>query len=193
MDDIYQRLVFDGVKPVNCYDYTTADIDSSSLIVINGVSKQYAMTGFRLGWAVAPRKLAKMMGIFQGHQTSGPSAISQQAAVGALNGDQTSVEELRVALEHNRDLLMEQLVAIPKVKVTKPNGTFYSFVDFRGYDSDSLRLAEYLIEQALVVAVPGVAFGMDGYLRISFCGSEEDIREGVERIGKTLASYPGGQ
>lgn len=191
MDDIYHRLVFDGRKPINCYDFTRKPVDESNIIVINGVSKQYAMTGFRIGWGVARRDLIKVMSMIQGHQTSGPSALSQHAAVGALKGEQTSVEELRSTLERNRDVLMDCLGAIEGIRVQKPDGTFYSFVDFSRFEQDSLKLAEYLIEKAKVVTVPGVAFGMDGYLRISYCGGQNDIVEGIKRIKQALAAYPG--
>lgn len=191
MDDIYHRLVFDGLKPINCYDFTRKPVDESNIIVINGVSKQYAMTGFRIGWGVARRDLIKVMSMIQGHQTSGPSALSQHAAVGALKGEQTSVEELRSTLERNRDVLMDCLGAIEGIRVQKPDGTFYSFVDFSRFEQDSLKLAEYLIEKAKVVTVPGVAFGMDGYLRISYCGGQNDIVEGIKRIKQALAAYPG--
>lgn len=191
MDDIYHRLVFDGRKPINCYDFSKKPVDESNIIVINGVSKQYAMTGFRIGWGVARRDLIKVMSMIQGHQTSGPSALSQHAAVGALKGEQTSVEELRSTLERNRDVLMDCLGAIEGIRVEKPDGTFYSFVDFSRFERDSLKLAEYLIEKAKVVTVPGVAFGMDGYLRISYCGGQNDIVEGIKRIKQALAAYPG--
>ncbi len=191
MDDIYHRLIFDGRRPISSYRFAKCDADDSKLITINGVSKAYAMTGFRIGWAVANPKLIKVMGNIQGHQTSGPSSLSQAAALGALTGDQSSVEALRATLETNRDLLLDKLSGISGARVTKPGGTFYGFVDFREYESDSLKLAEYLLEAARVVAVPGVAFGLDGYLRISFCGSQEDIIQGVDKIKAALASYPG--
>jgi len=193
MDDIYHRLIFDGRQPVNCYDYAKQTGEDSRLIVVNGVSKQYAMTGFRIGWAIAAKQLIKVMGNIQGHQTSGPSALSQQAAVGALTGDQSSVEALRTTLENNREVLLDRLKSIEGIKVTKPDGTFYSFVDFRRYERDSVKLAEYLLDEVRVVTVPGIAFGMDGFLRISFCGAESDIREGVERIRPALVRYPARQ
>jgi aspartate aminotransferase len=190
MDDIYHRLIFDGRQPINCYEYTAQTGAESKLIVVNGVSKQYAMTGFRIGWAVASEELIKVMSIIQGHQTSGPSALSQQAALGALNDEGSSVDELRTTLETHRNVLLDCLGSIRDIEVTRPDGTFYSFVDFRQYERDSLKLAQYLIEEAKVVTVPGIAFGMDGFLRISFCGSKDDIVAGVARIGSALASYP---
>lgn len=189
MDDIYQRLVFDGRAPVNVYNYATQSGEDSRLIVVNGVSKQFAMTGFRIGWAIGASRLIKVMGMIQGHQTSGPSALSQQAAVGALTGAQDSVEKLRTTLEHNRNVLLDKLQSIENIGVTRPDGTFYSFVDFRHYEQDSLKLSQYLLEEALVVTIPGVAFGLDGFLRISFCGSADDVIQGVDRIKAALSAY----
>ena len=182
MDDIYHRLVFDGKKPVNCYDYAKDLSDNSKLIVINGVSKQYAMTGFRIGWAVANKKLIEVMANIQSQQTSGPSVLLQKAAVGALNGSQSSVENLRLTLQNNRDVMLDYLNSFDGVKVTKPDGTFYCFADFSAYEKDSVKLSNFLIDKVQVLTVPGAAFGMDGYLRLSYCGSIEDIIEGIERM-----------
>ena len=186
MDDIYHRLIFDNRKPINCYDYAKDLSENSKLVLVNGISKQYAMTGFRIGWAVANKKLIEVMTNIQAHQTSGPSVLLQRAAVGALNGVQTSVESLRVTLENNRNVLVEQLNSFDGVKVTKPDGTFYCFADFSVYDKDSTRLANLLLDKVQVVTVPGVEFGLEGYLRISFCGSIKDITEGIERMKWTL-------
>ncbi len=182
MDDIYHRLVFDGKKAANCYRYARDLSENSKLVVINGVSKQYAMTGFRIGWAIANRKLIKVMTNIQGHQTSGPSALCQHAAVAALNGIQSSVESLRLTLENNRNVMMARLESFDGIKATKPDGTFYCFVDFSHYNKDSTKLAQFLVEKVRVVTVPGVEFGMDGHLRLSTCGSIKDITEGIERM-----------
>jgi len=182
MDDIYHRLIFDGLKPVNCYEYAKDLTENSKLIVINGVSKQYAMTGFRIGWAVANKKLIATMTDIQSHQTSGPSALLQWAAVGAITGVQSSVENLRATLENNRNVLVDHLNSFDGVRVTKPDGTFYCFADFSHYDKDSTRLANRLLDKVQVVTVPGVEFGMEGHLRLSFCGSIKDVTEGVERM-----------
>lgn len=182
MDDIYHRLVFDGRKPISCYKYAKDLSENSKLIVINGVSKQYAMTGFRIGWAVANKKLIEAMTNIQGHQTSGPSVLLQVAAVGALNGLQSSVENLRVTLENNRNVMIDRLSSFEGVRVTKPDGTFYCFADFSAYSKDSTKLSNFLIDKVLVLTVPGVEFGLEGYLRLSFCGSIKDITEGIERM-----------
>ncbi len=182
MDDIYHRLIFDGRKRINCWDFAKDKTETSKLIIINGVSKQYAMTGFRIGWAVANKKLIEVMTNIQSHQTSGPSGLLQRAAVGAINGIQSSVESLRTTLENNRNVLVAHLNSFDGVHVTKPDGTFYLFADFSSYDKDSTRLANFLLEKVQVVTVPGVEFGMEGYLRISYCGSIKDVTEGVERM-----------
>ncbi len=182
MDDIYHRLIFDRRKPISCYDYAKDLSENSKLIVINGVSKQYAMTGYRIGWAVASKRIIKVMTNIQGHQTSGPSALLQKAAVGAINGIQSCVESLRLTLENNRNVMIDHLNSFDGVKVTKPDGTFYCFADFSVYNKDSTSLAEFLIDKVQVVTVPGVEFGMEGYLRLSFCGSIKDIQGGVERM-----------
>jgi aspartate aminotransferase len=182
MDDIYNRLVFDGKTAPICYDYAKAPLEQSKLVVINGVSKTYAMTGFRIGWALANRELTEAMGNIQSQQTSGPSAPSQWAAVGALNGVQASVESLRMTLENHRNVMVERLEAIPGVKVSKPEGTFYCFPDFSAYMKDSQKLANFLLQKVRVVSVPGKEFGFEGHLRLSYCGTMKDITEGVERI-----------
>ena len=182
MDDIYHRLVFDGRKPVNPADFASDRSDSSKLIIVNGVSKQYAMTGFRIGWAVANTKLIEAMARIQSQETSGPSTVSQHAAAAALNGVQSSVESLRTTLENNRNVLIQALEPFNGVRLEEPGGTFYSFPDFSHYDTDSARLSEFLLEEVQVVTVPGAEFGQEGHLRLSFCGSIKDITEGIERI-----------
>jgi len=182
MDDIYHRLIFDNRKPINCYNYAKDLSENSKLIVINGVSKQYAMTGYRIGWAVANKRIIEVMANIQGHQTSGPSVLLQKAAIGAINGIQSCVEGLRMTLENNRNIMIDHLNSFDGVKVTKPDGTFYCFADFSVYNKDSTSLAELLIDKVQVVTVPGVEFGMEGFLRLSFCGSIKDIQGGVERM-----------
>jgi aspartate aminotransferase len=144
--------------------------------------KQYAMTGFRIGWAVGPRDLIQAMANIQSHQTGGPCSLSQKAAVAAIEGAQGSVAELRATLEGSRNELMTLLKEIPGLKADKPEGTFYCFADFRAFDQDSSRLAARFLDKIQVVTVPGVEFGMEGFLRLSYCGSIEDVREGVRRI-----------
>lgn len=182
MDDIYHRLVFGGREPANACRFANPDVERSRLVMTNGVSKSYAMTGFRLGWAVGPRELVQAMASIQGQETSGPSAISQAGAIGAIRGDQACVDELRGTLERNSAAMMGELAAIPNARCVRPDGTFYCFPDFGAYEPDSNRLCEFLLEKVRVVTVPGREFGMDGHLRLSTCGSADAIVEGVRRI-----------
>jgi aspartate aminotransferase len=182
MDDIYHKLVFGNATVANPYDYVNDFSDNSKLIIINGVSKAYAMTGFRIGWAIGNKKLIEAMANIQGHQTSGPSVLLQKAAIGAINGVQSGVESLRITLENNRRVMMQQLKAFDGVHILPPDGTFYCFADFSAYDKDSTRLSNFLLEKVKVLTMPGVEFGREGYLRLSYCGSIKDVTEGIERI-----------
>jgi len=182
MDDIYHKLVFDGKKWPACYRFTKKDLESSHIIVVNGVSKLYGMTGFRIGWAIAPRELITIMTNVQGQITTTTSVLLQAAAEGALTGLQSHIETLRMTLENNRDVMMQELHSFSGVKITKPNGTYYCLPDFRAYSNDSIKLSQLLLKKALVVTVPGKEFGMEGHLRLSYAGSIKDVTEGVARI-----------
>jgi aspartate aminotransferase len=189
MDEIYRELIFSESKHGNTFNYSNPDIDSSNVLVVNGISKQYAMTGFRIGWGIGAKKLISAMTKIQGHQTSCSSSLSQTAAVGAIYNGDKDIELLRESLERKRDILVKELSKIKNVKLNVPHSTFYSLVDFSAYEKDSHKLAEYLIEKAEVVTVPGKDFGIDGHLRISFCGPEDELIEGLRRIGKALENY----
>jgi aspartate aminotransferase len=182
LDDIYHKLVFDGKKAPSAYRYTSKDMESSKLVVINGISKLYGMTGFRIGWAIANRKLVAVMSNVQAQTTSCTSLILQAGAEGALTGLQGIVESLRLTIENNRNVMMQELASFTGVKVAKPDGTFYCFPDFRAYGVKSVELSDFLLKKALVVTVPGREFGMEGHLRLSYAGSVKDITEGVARM-----------
>lgn len=182
MDDIYNKLVFTGVKVANPFDYVKDFTESSKLIVINGVSKAYAMTGFRIGWAIGNKHLIKAMSNIQGHQTSGTSILLQKAAIGAINGVQSAVNSLNATLENNKKVLVRQLKAFDGIHLIEPQGAFYTFADFSAYEKDSRKLSNFLLEKVRVLTVPGVEFGFEGHLRISFCGGIKDINNGIERI-----------
>lgn len=182
MDDIYHKLVFDGKKVPVAYKHTTKDIESTHVIVVNGVSKLYGMTGFRIGWAVANRKLVEIMTNVQSQITSCTAVLLQAAAEGALTGLQSPVESLRLTLENNRNVMVQELQSFKGVKLTRPDGTYYCLPDFSAYSKDSVSLSNLLLRKALVVAVPGKEFGMEGHLRLSYAGSIKDITEGIGRI-----------
>jgi len=182
MDDIYHKLVFDGNVAPPAYRFTTKDLEDSRVIVINGIAKLYGMTGFRIGWCVAPRKLVAIMTNIQAQTTSCSSPVMQAGAEGALLGLQSFVESLRLSIQNNRDIVMRELSSFTGVKTRKPAGTFYCLPDFRAYNGDSVDLAKFLLKKALVVTVPGREFGMEGHLRLSFAGTVKDVTEGIARI-----------
>ncbi len=182
MDDIYHKLIFDGRKPISAYKHTKKDLENSKVIVVNGISKLYGMTGFRIGWTVAPKALIQIMTNVQGQITTTTSVILQAAAEGALMGIQSIVEGLRLMIENTRNVMMQELQSFNGVKVTKPDGTFYCLPDFSAYNKNSLELSQFLLNKALVVTVPGKEFGMEGHLRLSYCGTIKEIKQGIERM-----------
>jgi aspartate aminotransferase len=187
MDDIYHKLIFDGVIWEPAYNFTKLDIENTMVITVNGVAKLYGMTGFRVGWVVTNRKLVEVMRNVQAQTTSCTSALLQAAAEGALNGMQSIVENLRLTFQNNKQVVVEELKSFKGVKLIPPQGTFYALPDFRAYlpsslAKDSVELSRLLLKKALVVTVPGKEFGMDGHLRLSYAGSIKDIKDGIERI-----------
>ena len=182
MDDIYHKLVFSGHKWMPAYKFSNKDVEGTKIIVINGIAKAYGMTGFRIGWCIANRKLVEVMTNVQGQITSCTALVSQAAAEGALNGLQSVVDALRLTIENNCNVMMTELSAFTGVRCIKPHGTFYCLPDFRAYSTNSVELANMLLQKARVVTVPGKEFGMEGHLRLSYAGTIKDVTEGVARI-----------
>jgi aspartate aminotransferase len=186
MDDIYNKLVFDNVKIPSAFEFSNRDMENSLIVSINGVSKTFSMTGFRIGWSISSKNLALAMGKIQAQITSCPSELSQIAALGALREGDIFTQKMVKELKEKRDILYEEIKKIKKVKIEKPQGTFYSFPDFSLYEKDSRKLSEKLINEIGVVTVPGIEFGIEGHLRISYCGKREDIIKGVNKIREYL-------
>jgi len=186
-DDIYHKLVFDGNIAEPACKYTQMDLETSKIIIVNGVAKLYGMTGFRVGWVVAPRKLVEIMTNVQSQTTTCVSPVMQAAAEGALTGRQSMVESLRLSIQNNRDVLMQELQSFTDVHCIKPGGTFYALPDFTAYcrnsvAKNSVDLSNFLLKKALVVTVPGKEFGMEGFLRLSYSGTVKELTEGIERM-----------
>ena len=181
-DDIYQKLVFDKVKAVPAYQFTDKDVETSKIIVVNGVAKLYGMTGYRIGWTVANRRLIEVMTNVQSQITSNPSTLSMAGAEGALTGMQSVTENLRLLIQNNREVLMAEMRSFSDVITHKPDGTFYALPDFRAYGKNSIELCNFILKKALVVTVPGREFGMEGHLRLSYAGSSKELIEAIDRM-----------
>ncbi|HHW14993.1 MAG TPA: pyridoxal phosphate-dependent aminotransferase [Firmicutes bacterium] len=197
-DEIYDRLVYDGARPVSVA--ALAPEFRERTLVINGVSKTYAMTGWRIGYAAGPAPVIRAMETLQSHSTSNPNAIAQAAAVAALTGPQDPVEAMRAEFDARRRLMVEGLNALPGVSCRRPSGAFYAFPNVsallgRGageeQPADSTELAKFLLQKARVAVVPGIAFGAEGYVRLSYATSRERIAEGLRRIEAALAELAG--
>ena len=196
-DDMYEHILLDGSKFVNILN-VCPDLYSRT-VVLNGVSKAYAMTGWRIGYCGGPEELITAMENVQSHSTSNPASISQYAAEAALTGDQSFIDQMVAAFKERGKFVYEGLNRIPGVKCLEPQGAFYAFPDCneairRLHGEGRLRaptdaaLCEYLMEQPqAVAAVPGSAFGLEGYLRISFATSMDNLRKAIDRMGHAMA------
>ena len=188
-DEIYEHLIYDGEKHTAFASLGSEIFERT--ITINGCSKSYSMTGWRIGYAAAPLAVAKAMSNFQDQVTSNPTSFAQKGAVVALNMPADTIQEMRTEFEARRDLIHRLLTAIPGVKMQKPKGAFYAFPDvsaFLGEDLKSdLDLAAYLLEEAKVAVVPGSVFQGPGHIRLSYATSRADIEKGVARIAEALS------
>lgn len=192
-DEIYEKLIYDGEKHLSI-----ASLDEEikeKTIVVNGLSKSHAMTGWRIGYAAGPAEIIKTMTKIQSQSTSNPTSIAQKAAVAALTGSQDCVEKMRQEFEKRRNYLVEGLNSIGGISCKMPKGAFYAFPNIskvlgkkasNNQINSSMDLSIYLLEQAKVALVPGSAFGAEGYIRISYATSMENLSKGIERIRKAL-------
>ena len=191
-DEIYDQLVYDGRESVSFPTLRPGLADRT--VVVAGVSKTYSMTGWRIGWTIAPEPLSKAMGNLQSQETSNPCSISQHAAVAALTGPQECVARMLAAFEQRRDLVAARLRALPGVRIPEIGGAFYAFFDIReplgrmkaGGIETSMQWCEALLERQQVALVAGSAFGAEGHVRMSFAASEATLAIGLDRIAAFL-------
>lgn len=197
-DEIYQALTYDGLQAKSLINLFPELAERT--VVIDGVSKKYAMTGWRIGWAVAPQHVAKAMGSLQSHSTSNPTSFAQSGALAALQGPQEPVEMMREEFGARRDLICELADTIPGLSYRRPQGAFYLFVDLsalvgKNYQGkvieDGDTFAGLLLDEASVAVVPGGGFGMPNHLRLSYAIGREQIKKGLSRIGEFVGKLEG--
>jgi aspartate aminotransferase len=199
-DEIYEHLLYDDVDTGSIV--TLCPFLANNSVIVNGVAKTYAMTGWRVGWMIGPTDLIKAATNLQSHATSNVANVAQRAALAAVSGDLTAVDEMKVAFDRRRKLIVSMLNEIDGVVCPTPQGAFYAYPSVKGLlgrkypgskqhekvITTSAELAEYILEEAEVAVVPGEAFGSPGYLRLSYALSDEDLVEGVTRLQKLFAS-----
>ena len=194
-DEIYEKLVYDNAKHLSIA--SLSDEIKEKIITINGVSKSYAMTGWRIGYAAGPEDIIKGMSKIQGHSTSNPNSIAQKASVEALNGKQNAIEEMRKAFDERRKYMVKRLNEIEGISCLNPTGAFYAFpnvskilergIEYNGKKiKNSFDLSNFILKEAEVALIPGSAFEAEGYLRLSYAASLEDIKDGLNRIENIL-------
>ncbi|MDR2772232.1 MAG: pyridoxal phosphate-dependent aminotransferase [Elusimicrobiota bacterium] len=192
-DDIYEKLVYDGFKFVSIASLSKEIKEMT--IVINGVSKAYAMTGWRIGYAAGRKDVIEGMSKIQSQSTSNPTSISMKASVEALNGDQSEVEVMRKEFEKRRDFIVDALNKIENVECLKPQGSFYVFPNIQKYlgktfegrkIATDIDLADFLLDRAKIAIVPGSPFGVQGHIRLSYALSIQDSKKGIDRLKSAL-------
>jgi aspartate aminotransferase len=183
-DEIYEHIIY------NQYHMSIGSLPGmkEQTVTVNGFSKAYSMTGWRLGYAAAPRHIIKLMSNLQGHSVSNATSFVQKAGVAALRGSQECVAEMVSEFRRRRDRIVELLNEIPGVDCLMPEGAFYAFADFSEIEKNSIKLAGQLLDEAKVAVIPGVAFGEsgEGFLRLSYAIGMDKIEEGIERIKKVV-------
>ena len=193
-DEIYEHLVYGAAK------FSSIPVQSPQIadhcVVLNGVAKTYAMTGWRVGWMIGPKDVIKAASNYQSHATSNVANVSQIAALAAVSGDLSAVAAMREAFDRRRKTIVRMLNEIPGVECPEPLGAFYAYPSVKGVLGKEIRgkrpqtsaeLAALILEEVEVAVVPGEAFGTDGYFRLSYAMSDADLEEGVSRIGKLLS------
>ena len=192
-DEIYEHLVY-GDHHFHSMPALVPEL-ADRCVVVHGVAKTYAMTGWRVGWMIGPHDVVRAATNLQSHSTSNVSSVAQAAALAAVSGDLAAVAEMRTAFDRRRRRMHELLNEIPGVSCVEPEGAFYAFPSFKGAlgrdlrgrtPTDTVELAEVILDEARVAIVPGEAFGAPGYARLSYALGDDDLEEGLSRIAKLL-------
>jgi aspartate aminotransferase len=186
-DEIYEKLVYAGEKHVSIASISKEIFDHT--ITINGFSKAYAMTGWRLGYTAAPKKIADAIDTIQSHTTSNPTTFAQYGALAALQGDQQIVADMRDEFDVRRQYMMSRLTGFKNVRVVEPKGAFYFLVDIEQTGIKSVNFCEKLLSKQRVAAVPGVAFGSEHTIRFSYATSLEIINSGMDRFEEFCSQH----
>ena len=193
-DEIYEKIVYDDNKHISIASLNDKIKDLT--VVINGVSKSYAMTGWRIGYAAGPKKIIEIMSNIQSHATSNPNSIAQYASNTGLRGDHSFMEERRKKFEERRDYMYDKINSIDGLSCLKPGGAFYIMMNIENIIGkkiknqkikDSFSFADNLLDEKLVAVVPGVAFGADNFIRLSYANSLENIKKGLNRVEEFVA------
>jgi aspartate/methionine/tyrosine aminotransferase len=195
-DEIYEHLVYGDAADEAPTAASIAPAAGEKVVVLNGVAKTYAMTGWRVGWMIGPTDVVKAATNLQSHATSNVNNVAQVAALAAVTGDLSAVAEMRTAFDRRRRTIVSLLSDIPGIVCPEPQGAFYVYPSVKGLLGRSLRgrsatstadLASLILEEAEVAVVPGEAFGTPGYVRLSYALGDDDLAEGIARIGKLVA------
>lgn len=181
-DEIYEKLIYNNTVYVSIASLSEKIYELTA--TVNGVSKAYAMTGWRIGYCAASKEIIDYVQKFQDHTTSNPTSISQMAALAALTASPESITEMRDEFKRRRDLMISCIKEIPGIKYIIPDGAFYIFCDILSLGMKSAVAAERILNEANVALIPGDGFGAEGYIRLSFAASAEKIKEGIARIGQ---------
>jgi aspartate aminotransferase len=185
-DEIYERLLYDGIEHLSIGAVNEETFKRT--IISNGFAKSYSMTGWRVGYLAGPLELIKATSIIQGHSTSNVCTFAQYGAIAALESSQECVETMLKAFTERRKVIVEGIRAIPKLSCSNPMGAFYVFVDISQTDMTSLQFSDSILEQQEVAVIPGIAFGADDCIRLSYATSMETIKKGLDRLEKFVSS-----
>jgi len=183
-DEIYEKLIYDGLKHTSIASLNKDIYDST--VTVNGFSKSFSMTGWRLGYLGAPVHIAEAVSRLQDHSTSNPNSIAQKAAIAALKGPKDFFKEIRAQFQERRDYCIDRIQAMPKITAVVPKGAFYIFCDISQTKLKSVEAANSLLDKKYLSIIPGDGFGEDNYIRISFAASFEQLKKGMDRLEEWL-------